>query len=74
MRAPQAPLREGISGAAGVGKREIWAPQAKAREDWEGFEGDAGTPWNFWRRKREIWACGPKVRMLITLSNFEFLF
>ena len=58
MRAPQAPLREGISGAAGVGKREIWAPQAKAREDWEGFEGDAGTPWNFWRRKREIWACG----------------
>ena len=39
--APQAPLREGISGAAGAGKREIRAPQAPQEENL-GAEGTGG--------------------------------
>ena len=44
--APQAPLREGNSGAAGAGKREIRAPQAPQEEDLgaEGTGGDLRAP------------------------------
>ena len=41
MWAPQAPLREGIFGAAGARKREIRAPQAPQEENL-GAEGTGG--------------------------------